>query len=133
MTGVPLKVMFDQWPDVEFPQWLRERGFADHSYRNDASAQAAYHFGKADEPQPRLSVWCSAENPEDRDSDVDHRYVVTLSRNEYGNPDEDELLLVSDDADKVIALVDQIKARLEGKAEAEMWAETKSIQKEHKQ
>jgi hypothetical protein len=32
------RLMFDQQPTVEFPEWMHALGFVDHSWRNDAAA-----------------------------------------------------------------------------------------------
>lgn len=54
------QVFFREYPTVEFPEGLRELGFQDQSWHNDAAAWA-WHEGK------KVGVWCDHEAPDERE------------------------------------------------------------------
>ncbi|MDF3039442.1 MAG: hypothetical protein K0Q71_2148, partial [Thermomicrobiales bacterium] len=65
----PVANGFNEWPSIEFPEFLRRLGFEDRSYHNDlcARAQKPLLGYDPDAGWPVIVVWCEHENPDDRE------------------------------------------------------------------
>jgi hypothetical protein len=65
----PVANGFNEWPSIEFPEFLRRLGFEDFSYHNDlcARAQKPLLGYDPDAGWPVIVVWCEHENPDDRE------------------------------------------------------------------
>jgi hypothetical protein len=54
---------FTGYPDIVFPQWLRDLGFEDESWKNDAAARATKRLPN----RHIISVWVDYDDPSDRE------------------------------------------------------------------
>jgi hypothetical protein len=71
---------YREFPDIKVPAFLRENGWEDHSWHNDACAKSQRFFGAdADgEPTRVITVWVNFENPEERE--IGGRFIVEAAR-----------------------------------------------------
>lgn len=76
----PVENGFNEWPSIEFPQFLRALGFEDRSYHNDLCARAQKPLTGYTEENgwPVLVVWCEHERREDREIFDSPRYAVYI-------------------------------------------------------
>lgn len=66
------RIYFNEYPLVEFPQVLRDLGFEDNSWHNDASARAR----KEVDADKAVIVWCAEDTPDQREIEGAKRYTV---------------------------------------------------------
>lgn len=90
---------FNEFSDIVFPAWLRERGFEDESWHNDAAPRAV----RALREGLQLTVWVDYDDPNEREIPGSSKFLV-VTETEYG---EDVVTLGEfEDEASAIACVD---------------------------
>lgn len=71
----PDRVTFTDQPEIEFPKALRDRGFLDDAWHNDASAKASIRLHEDDRV---LVVWCAQADPQQREIPGAPKFSVVI-------------------------------------------------------
>lgn len=107
MTTTEMVLFTDTLEPVEFPAFLRERGFRDDSWHNDAMAKATLVL-----PRNRvLVVWVAEDDPAHREIDNARKFTVCVYATEDDGAwiDEDSVTLCeTDDAHEAATAIDKL-------------------------